>query len=518
MIITGIEKDRKLAQFKCQLLGSFLFFTQTFFKLQTGRDFVIHETIGRESHVITMSRCLTDIFYLKIRRFFLNIPPGHGKSTMLTYFVPWCFAHYADCKFIYTSNSHSLAQEHTYIMKTIMEMPEYGHLFGVYISKDSAAKDNFKTSQGGAVKAFGSGGGITGHDAGIPNLDRFSGCVLMDDMHKPDEVSSDVMRDAIKNNYNLTLKQRPRAPNVPMLAIGQRLHEDDIFTFFEDSEDGEHWESLVLQCEDGAGNILCPYLTPRDMVERLKSKSPYVWWSQFQQQPQPAGGTLFKEDRFHLMDEEPHIQLAFLTVDTAETNKDYNDATVFSFFGLYRIKDNCIDTNKFGLHCINCVQMRVEPFMLESEFLSFYRNCLLYKVKPSFIGIEKKSTGVTLSSVLSKVRGLNVRDIERTSASGSKTNRFIQMQPYISEGLISFHRYAKHTKMCIEHLCKITANDTHAHDDIADTFYDAIKIALIDPLLINQIQPSSSESEGVIDKFNRRQKELDILRQRRWQR
>jgi len=33
-------------------------------------------------------------------------------------------------------------------------------------------------------------------------------------------------------------------------------------------------------------------------------------------------------------------------------------------------------------------------------------------------------------------------------------------------------------------MSKITANDTHRHDDIADNLYDAIKIALIDKSLI----------------------------------
>ncbi len=35
----------------------------------------------------------------------------------------------------------------------------------------------------------------------------------------------------------------------------------------------------------------------------------------------------------------------------------------------------------------------------------------------------------------------------------------------------------------IEHMRKITANDTHRHDDVCDTLYDAIKIALIDKTL-----------------------------------
>ncbi len=41
-------------------------------------------------------------------------------------------------------------------------------------------------------------------------------------------------------------------------------------------------------------------------------------------------------------------------------------------------------------------------------------------------------------------------------------------------------RGADHAEMCIRHMEKITTNDTHSHDDICDTAYDAVKIALID--------------------------------------
>ena len=34
--------------------------------------------------------------------------------------------------------------------------------------------------------------------------------------------------------------------------------------------------------------------------------------------------------------------------------------------------------------------------------------------------------------------------------------------------------------ICINHMSKITANDTHRHDDICDTLVDAVKICLID--------------------------------------
>ena len=100
------------------------------------------------------------------------------------------------------------------------------------------------------------------------------------------------------------------------------------------------------------------------------------------------------------------------------------------------------------------------------------------------VAIEKKSTGVTLSSVLKKFQGLQILDIERTKASGDKTSRFLEAQPFVSQGLISLPTYGKHTGMCIEHCRKITANNSHRFDDIADTLYDAIKIALIDKTII----------------------------------
>jgi hypothetical protein len=51
------------------------------------------------------------------------------------------------------------------------------------------------------------------------------------------------------------------------------------------------------------------------------------------------------------------------------------------------------------------------------------------------------------------------------------------MQPYIATKRVSLPNYAKHTNMCIEHMRKITANDTHAHDDIC--FAAGTKIATI---------------------------------------
>lgn len=516
MIITGIESDRDLAVMKARMLGSLLYFIQIMFKVRTGREFALSFPVGRESHHITICRQLTRAFYGEVNRLLINVPPGHFKSTLLQHFIAWCWSHYADCQFIYLSYSHDEAAKNTSVIKSIVSLPEYKQFFGVEIDHSSSAKDDFKTTKGGTCKAFGSGGAVTGKDAGFANCERFSGALIMDDMHKPDEVHSDTIRDGVIKNYGETISQRLRSPTVPRIFLGQRLHEADIAAYFKDGKEGHEWDQVVLEALDVHENVLDPQVITRKDLLIKKEYDPYTFYSQYQQDPQPATGGIFKVDNFYLTDEEPKCLITFITVDTAETDKDWNDATAFSFWGLYKINDfGRTDTEEYALHWINAREIRVEPKHLKDEFLSFYLECCMHDVKPTFAAIEKKSTGTTLISVLSDIRGLAIRDIDRTKKDKNKTARYLEIQPYINQKLVSLPRYGKHTKLCIEHCRKITANGTHAFDDICDTLYDGVKIALIDKVLIraSQPRPESSILKAASDKFNR----VNSLRTRQWQ-
>ena len=100
---------------------------------------------------------------------------------------------------------------------------------------------------------------------------------------------------------------------------------------------------------------------------------------------------------------------------------------------------------------------------------------------------------MTLVSLLKNVPALTVYEIERGRGSGSKTARFLESQPYIASGRISFTSGLRHVKSTIDHMAKITANDSHRRDDIADTCADAVKLALIDQLVLGFISPGENE-------------------------
>src|SRR5690606_39903855 len=177
---------------------------------------------------------------------------------------------------------------------------------------------------------------------------------------------------------------------------------------------------VILKSLDEAGKALYPEAFPLEMLLIRKEKDRYVFAAQHQQDPQPAGGGLYMETDFALLDYEPEYLVTFITADTAETEDPRNDATAFSFWGLYYIETQGRKTDVLGLHWIACREMRVEPKKLEGEFLDFWQDCARHHMPPMLAFIEKKSTGVTLLSVLKEMRGLKVREIERTRASRSE--------------------------------------------------------------------------------------------------
>lgn len=515
------EKTLEILEQRAKLLGSFLLFVQVFYKLRTGRDFVISRPLSRESHYITIAKLLTRVLRFKsdsealneVLRIIIAVPPRYGKTELVIHFIAWALAHYPDSNFIYVSYSHTLAKKQTQTVREIIMLPEYKKLFCVELKGDASAKDNFETTDGGSVYAAGAGGTITGRGAGIQNCNRFGGAIIIDDIHKPSEVTSDTMRESVISWFTNTLQSRVNSPITPIIFIGQRLHEADLAACLLKGVDAHSWNLLSIKALDSVNNALLPAMHTTEMLLDMREKMPYEFAAQYQQDPQPAGGGIFKADWFVKVEEFEQLEIltTFITGDTAESVKDYADYTVFSFWGLHKIKLRGEETGLFGLHWIDCLQERIEPKDLESAFLNFWTNCMRYPVKPQIAAIEKKSTGSTLLSVLQKVQGLRLIEIDRNRRSGNKTNRFIKAQPYIASRQVSLPTHGKHTEMCIDHMRKITANESHRHDDIADTCADAIQLSLIDKVIYNTSENKEKE-EFILKTFNQRLQERQNLR------
>jgi len=513
MILTD-EFKQETNTTKERLLSSNILFTKFFYKKRTGREFVIAQPISRISHQLIIWNALDEIENQVTSNLNVNTPGRSGKTEIVCNWIARMLAKYPDANFLYISATFNLATDATTIIRDIMRVPMYKYLFGVELSEDSQAKNKFRTSRGGSVEAIGAGGTITGKGSGIMGVDRYGGSIIIDDILEPDDALSDVIRPRINNWYFSSIYDRYNSSKPSRIYIGHRLHEDDLSG---NLIKGGDWKSVVIpSLDDVTHTTFFPEKITTEELLKIKEMSPYTFAAKYQQDPVPPGSGLFRKQDFVLMDQEPEIIKTFITADTAETDKSINDATVFSFWGIYKIKNNYIETDLYGLHWIDCVELRVEPRMLIDEFMNFYASCMRYKTKPSVVAIEKKSTGVTLLSTLKEIQGLAVMDIDRNIASGSKNARFIRLQDFIAKRLVSLPSRSAHTQMCVEHMIKITANGAQAHDDIGDTCYDAIKIALIDELIIRK-ELRDNKTKDIVNKIVSTQlKQFDMRRKHLW--
>lgn len=498
-------------------LKDFLTFEKYFFPLLEGQEFKLSQPICREPHQLILARTAHQIINHELDRIIINIPPSSGKTTWAVLLAAYGLGFYPRSRYIYISYEAGVAITQSTKIRSIVELPEFEKIFGVKLSDHTRGKEFFITNHNGMVYAAGSMGAITSKHAGLTNTDEFGGCIFLDDFHKPSEIHSDTIRERENENFHRTIRSRVNGIKTPIVGIGQLLHEGDLFSLLYKGEfDTRQWNRIVIPGLDAAENSWDPSKYTKEELLKLKQVNEYVFWSQYQQDPQPAGGGIFKLAKIAVLDEMPdNILATFITVDTAETSKTYNDATAFSFWGLYKIKVGGVETETLALHWLNCWEIRVEPDQLENSFMQFYFECCRFKRTPIAIGIEKKSTGTTLLSVLQKLNGVAVvdtvpyrtkgshhsqeltDDIKRAVGRANKIDGFLACQSFLHSGRVTFIKDSKISDLCINHLTKITANDTHMHDDIADTMRDAINMGLMTTFILGLI-PSSAHQQKVM--------------------
>ena len=232
-------------------------------------------------------------------------------------------------QFILTSYSKTLATANTYAIREMVRHEAYQWLWqrdAPRLRDDSQAKDEFYTEQGGMVYAVGSGGTITGKGAGGMN-DARAGALLIDDIAKPDDAQSDVMRQNVIDWFSGTLESRKNHPDTPIIIISQRLHENDLPGWLLGGGNGEEWELLKIPARNEAGESFWPRQFPVEMLDRLEKANPYVFAGQYMQSPSPAGGGDFKPGNIQIVDTLP-ARLKFVRGwDLAATTKKTSDYT-----------------------------------------------------------------------------------------------------------------------------------------------------------------------------------------------
>ena len=212
----------------------------------------------------------------------------------------------------------------------------------------------------------------------------------------------------------------------------------------------------------------------------MKEKSPYKFYSQYQQSPTTIGGAVFLEDywKFYktnpksstLNPELPPLEYRFITADTAMKTGIHNDYSVFQHWGyanekIYllnqqRGKWNAVDLNKVALKFWQ--KKKAKSSIDYGDLRNFY--------------IEDKSSGTGLIDFLNH-QNIPVEAIPRT------TDKFVRAgatTPYISAGKVILPEAADWLQEFLQEFNAFNPDKSYKHDDQIDPLMDAVDIALIE--------------------------------------
>lgn len=414
---------------------------------------------------------LEDIAFGKAKKnnLYIGIAPRSGKSQIMQYFICWSYALNKACNFIMTSYSDKLVLKFSGQSKAIVESELYGKLFGLSCVKDTIAKDLWKIDGGGEFRATSMKGTITGFGASTPEK-GYSGALIIDDALKADDYKSTIEKQNCIDIYTNTLKSRLNKPDAPIIIIAQRLAKDDLVGWIRDNE-AQDWDFLVIPTLDENDESIWEDKFPSDKLIKMRETNPFLFYSQYQQEPIVLGGTVLKEEwfRFYPTYNGAKYQRMFMTADTALKIKEANDYTAIGFWGL---------TVNNELYLIDMIHGKWEAPDLERQFIAFWNKWHngVGGIVPNSVYIEDKASGTGLIQSIKRKGGIPVIPVIPEK---DKLTRVMDVATYIESGMLylPMSKNFETSKKFINECVAFTADDRHEHDDIVDMMTMALNAA-----------------------------------------
>ncbi|RDB37346.1 MAG: terminase [Spirobacillus cienkowskii] len=261
---------------------------------KSSKDYVsswVHIDICRR-----LEKFARDVREKKSPRLMMFMPPRHGKSFHFSERFPaWVMGKYSNLEYISTSYGQTLSEEFSGKCRDLIKEDFIRDIFPDFnLRKDYKSLQKWKTTNGGSFIAGSVDSGITGKGGHI---------ISIDDPHKNgQEALSDTMRNKVIEWYKSTVFTR-RYAGGGILIIQTRWHEDDLAGYLLRTQKNV-WEvvcypAIATQDEKfrKKGEALFPELYPLEFLkEQKETLGEYNWNAQYQQDPLPVSGTLFKAE------------------------------------------------------------------------------------------------------------------------------------------------------------------------------------------------------------------------------
>lgn len=310
----------------------------------------------------------------KEKRLIFNLPPRNLKTFLITIcYSAWCLGHNPSKRIIIASYGDDLSQKFLRDIRQILNAPWYKAIFPkTVISQRKNSGSELETTEKGFIFVTSTGSTLTGRGANL---------IIIDDPMKAADVFSEAHRKRVIDWFHNTLYTRlDSKQDSVLMVVMQRLHEDDLTGFLERYEDFRKISFPAIATQKQKFKIAKnlhyrrdkeELLNPRhETIEALRATKKILgnhgFSAQYQQDPIPFDGTIFKREYFRYFESiPPYIQdqrivVSWDTANTASDNSDYTVGTVWSmsnhgffllevvrvkeeFDGILRIIDRYID-------------------------------------------------------------------------------------------------------------------------------------------------------------------------------
>lgn len=243
-------------------------------------------------------------------RVIITTPPQVGKTQRAAVWGPfWWLAHRPNNQVLLVSYGADLARGRGRMVRRLVR--EYGAQFGLHLSQENSAANEWSLTAGGGMRTGGVGSGITG----------FPGdCLIIDDPHKDrSESDSHAVKEGIWDTYSSSLLSR-LAPGAPVILIQTRWAPDDLAGRVLAEEgaaaDGGRWHVLHMPAiadprfgPDPLGrapgqplphpriDLADTAATLKHWEEKRRTSTVRDWAALYQGDPRPSEGALITEEQ-----------------------------------------------------------------------------------------------------------------------------------------------------------------------------------------------------------------------------
>ena len=391
-------------------------------------------------------------FCMQLHQFYLDLvagkrpilciqsPPQHGKSWSVADFISWIMGKINSIKVIYASYSETLGKRCNLVQQRTLDGNKFSSIFpetklakkigqGIRTTEYLELFDNKGNPTGGQFRNTTVAGPVTGESLDLGVID--------DAVKGRDQANSITWSQKIWEWFTDDFLTR-FSKDAGLLIIMTRWTTHDLIGRIKEKYEkiGQevkvvNYEAIATEDEEhrSKGQALFPEIKPLDfLLARKAVMDAESWESLYQGSPTVRGGNIIKDEWWKWWKVLPNLKCKFITVDTAQKEKEKHDWTDFKAWGFGEDRK---------IYLLDHLRAKMSAPTLRREAELFYKKHNTKKIvptDPSLRGmfIEDKSSGIGL---IQEMRALSLKVVE-IPRNTDKYSRAQDAAPYIEVGRV----------------------------------------------------------------------------------